>query len=529
MVSLLGSLAGTDSHTTILLGGLTTAALLYVLFFRRTKLDHIPTLGYSSPLLSYISASKFRTQSKELVDEGYRKFPGQVWKLSTFDRWYVIANGLERVHEIGRAPEEDLSGIISFEGYLQLDHTLGPEVTTNPYHLQVVRTTMTRNIGAQFADMRDEAIKAFEEIIPPSSTGWVAVPIFPAVTEVLSRISARLAVGAPLCENQHFRFLCGHSGDVIMRGRALRFFPKFLKPIASKYLVDIEADLKPLARYLEPVINERLQYQRRYGRNSEKEWEDKPNDTLMWLMEECQKSGAQVTPYEMATRLYFLTFASDGIATMLQCALYEICTRPEYVQPLRDEVQEVVAADGWTKDAVGSMHRMDSFFREVHRVYDLNLLHLGRKVMRDFTFSDGTFVPAGSTMFVNSYGAHYDPANYSSPSEFKGFRFVVDDTSIHPRQSQHANGGNEAEKQERQQPQQLLVKPTLNYQPFGYGRLACPGRFTAASQMKLMLAYLLATYDIQTDTDAAPLGFFEKGFRPNMDAKVYFRRRDAAQ
>lgn len=92
--------------------------------------------------------------------------------------------------------------------------------------------------------------------------------------------------------------------------------------------------------------------------------------------------------------------------------------------------------------------------------------------MRDFTFSDGTFVPAGSTMFVNSYGAHYDPANYSSPSEFKGFRFVVDDTSIHPRQSQHANGGNEAEKQERQQPQQLLVKPTLNYQPFGYGRLA---------------------------------------------------------
>lgn len=58
---------------------------------------------------------------------------------------------------------------------------------------------------------------------------------------------------------------------------------------------------------------------------------------------------------------------------MLQCALYEICTRPEYVQPLRDEVQEVVAADGWTKDAVGSMHRMDSFFREVHRFYDLNL------------------------------------------------------------------------------------------------------------------------------------------------------------
>ena len=46
----------------------------------------------------------------------WMQFPGQVWKLPTFDRWYVIANGLERVHDIGRASEEDLSGIISFEG-----------------------------------------------------------------------------------------------------------------------------------------------------------------------------------------------------------------------------------------------------------------------------------------------------------------------------------------------------------------------------------------------------------------------------
>ena len=34
----------------------------------------------------------------------------------------------------------------------------------------------------------------------------------------------------------------------------------------------------------------------------------------MWLMDEAEKAGEKITAYGMATRLYFLTFASDGIA-----------------------------------------------------------------------------------------------------------------------------------------------------------------------------------------------------------------------
>jgi hypothetical protein len=55
--------------------------------------------------------------------------------------------------------------------YLQLDYTLGPEVTTNPYHINVVRSTMTRNVAAQFEDMHSEAVSAFEDLVSSNSLG----------------------------------------------------------------------------------------------------------------------------------------------------------------------------------------------------------------------------------------------------------------------------------------------------------------------------------------------------------------------
>jgi hypothetical protein len=58
---------------------------------------------------------------------------------------------------------------------------------------------------------------------------------------------------------------------------------------------------------------------------------------------------------------------------MLSCALYEVATRPEYIKPLRDEVEAVVAREGWNKDSISKLYKMDSFFREIHRCYDLNI------------------------------------------------------------------------------------------------------------------------------------------------------------
>lgn len=38
-------------------------------------------------------------------------------------------------------------------------------VAENPYHLQVVRSTLTRNLHVCFPDVRDEIVRAFDDVL----------------------------------------------------------------------------------------------------------------------------------------------------------------------------------------------------------------------------------------------------------------------------------------------------------------------------------------------------------------------------
>jgi hypothetical protein len=60
---------------------------------------------------------------------------------------------------------------------------------------------------------------------------------------------------------------------------------------------------------------------------------------------------------------------------MFMCAIYEITTHPEYLQPLRDEISVALESEGgtWSKNTVSKLYKMDSFFREVQRCYDMQL------------------------------------------------------------------------------------------------------------------------------------------------------------
>ena len=41
---------------------------------------------------------------------------------------------------------------------------------------------------------------------------------------------------------------------------------------------------------------------------------------------------------------------------------------PEYMQPLREEVESVIAEQGWTRASLLSMRKLDSFLRETFRI-----------------------------------------------------------------------------------------------------------------------------------------------------------------
>jgi len=126
--------------------------------------------------------------------------------------------------------------------------------------------------------------------------------------------------------------------------------------------------------------------------------------------------------------------------------LYRLLAHPEYIEPLRQEVDAVISEEGWTKVGIDKMHKIDSFLHETQRLDGITLGSLrsfpstsgvrhefaprvflgssGRVVLRPITFSNGVTVPAGTKIFIPSNAAHIDERIFTNPDVFDGFRFA---------------------------------------------------------------------------------------------------------
>lgn len=135
-----------------------------------------------------------------------------------------------------------------------------------------------------------------------------------------------------------------------------------------------------------------------------------------------------------------------------------------------------------------------------------------RVAIRDYTFSDGQTIPAGTTIAVPASHTHFDPSVYENPLEFDGFRFLK-------MKERSRLDGNPDKKFD-------MISTSAQFLPFGHGRHACPGRFFAAAEIKMMLAYMLMTYDMKLADGVRPPDIvFMNAPVANPFAEVLFRRR----
>jgi cytochrome P450 len=91
--------------------------------------------------------------------------------------------------------------------------------------------------------------------------------------------------------------------------------------------------------------------------------------------------------------------------------------------------------------------------------------------------ADGVTIPAGVKMAAPRWFLNHDPELYTLPDTFDPLRFCDDIPK--------PDGSNK----------RSLAHTESTHLAFGYGRLACPGRFWAAQMMKLIFATLLVEYD----------------------------------
>ncbi|KAI9376758.1 cytochrome P450 [Aspergillus egyptiacus] len=159
----------------------------------------------------------------------------------------------------------------------------------------------------------------------------------------------------------------------------------------------------------------------------------------------------------------------------LKQVLIDIARHPELVIPLRQEIKQSLSNHGLGLAALGKMELLDSVMKESQRQVPA-LVGLERKVIRDTFLPDGTRIPQGAHIMVDSSDM-WSAEVHDHPESYDGYRFL-----------KRRQAGDKASQ---------FVQSSREHNTFGGGRHICPGRFFASNELKLCLAHILLKYDVR--------------------------------
>jgi len=275
--------------------------------------------------------------------------------------------------------------------------------------------------------------------------------------------------------------------------------------VAGRLFTGVPTSIKRATRHLRPIIEERLLQEEKYG----KDWPGKPNDYITWLLDVAE--GRQRTIRDLTIRVLALNFAAIHTTSMaFTQVLFDLAAYPYHVPALREEIEAVIKEEGLTKISLHKMRKLDSFIKESQRLGGNGTLTMGRKILKDFTFSDGTIIPKGHLVAVANLPMHLDEEKYNNPAKFDGFRFANLRDSEVEGFSKHQ-----------------MISLGLDYIVFGHGRHACPGRFFAVNELKALLAHVLLTYDVAFENNGGRPAdrWYGPSVVPDPAVSVLFRKR----
>ncbi|KAH8828884.1 cytochrome P450 [Flagelloscypha sp. PMI_526] len=467
-------------------------------------LTNIPTIGPSGFFTTYWGIIDYFKNTNSFLEEGYRKYPDTVFKIYASTGWRLYAGGRARLADAKKAADDELSFVVGTNESLQTEFTIGPEAAWDPYHAIAVRGPLTRNINMIYPEMREETIASATDHIPLTED-WTEVPAMDVLMMIVSRISNRMIVGLPLCRNRDFLDTnIKYTMQVSTSAVLVRMFPSFLRPLAAKIVCSTHGSYRSLRKIVEPMLQERLDNDEQFG----KCYAGRPNDLVSWLLEVAQ--GSQRTIRDLCIRILAANFAALHTTTMtVTHALFDLATNPQYINPLREEVEAVTNEHGWSKASLHKMKKLDSLVKESSRMWGIAATSSARQVMKEFSFSNGQVIPPGYVLNFTARAIHRNEANFENPHEFKPFRFA------------------DMRDEEGQGVFHSFVTLEPDFVLFGIpNRHACPGRFFAATEIKGILAHLITMYDFKFEDGQRPKNLeFGEVLSPNPTAKLLFRKR----
>ncbi|KAH6664961.1 cytochrome P450 [Halenospora varia] len=497
------------------------AAVRYVL--NRAKRLNLPVVGTGHP----------QEMMKDLL-EGTTKYPDTPFIVATSPHQVVLPYSC--LDEIRNLPENKVSFMKFVQETFVHKHTGIGE--TRPELTAAIKVDLTRHLSSVTDGLQDE-IKYSMTKEMGECEDWTPIVLYSKLARIVALLSGRVFVGLPLSRDEEWiDSTIQFTVDAVQAAEAIRKWNYLLRPLVAGFLPEIrkvKAHKKRGGQLLAPMLEKKLEQLKSEKKLSEEE--EQQMVFVSWVLGHTNEKE-RWNPDVLGNNQMVLSFAAIHTTTMaVSHVIFDLVSRREYIQPLREEIERVLEEDGYDLNGDGSMklkkssfpklRKLDSFLKESQRLNPPGLANNRRVLNSNIKLSTGHTLPKGTRIMFPSYNIMtsaetlafspaYNGPSYIPPTQFDGLRFY------------------KLREQPGKENRHQFVTTSEDSLNFGYGNHACPGRFFASNEIKIVLIEFLTNWEfrllgdekLEGGEEKRPVNYYsEAGVTPNPFAEIELRRR----
>ncbi|OLN86218.1 Ent-kaurene oxidase 7 [Colletotrichum chlorophyti] len=467
-----------------------TAGFIFLAFawlaqswFKVDPLAHVPVAGKGGP---WARRKQFlQGKATQLYIDGYRQFKDSIFRITTSRKKDTICVPPKYLPDLKKLPDNVISFTKAIDESMQVKYT---KIENDmPILIHAVRASLTPALPRLNASIADEVVEAMRLELPQSND-WVEVKINAKLLRIIAMVSGRVFIGSELCRDERYLDASiNYTIDVMTAVHVIALVPSWLRPLVAPWLPTTKKLYKRIDEaeaVFRPLVAARKQASKDIDHNE-------PDDMLQWILNAQTKFG-QLSDRELAMAQLGISFAAIHTTSMTTTnAFYWLAAKPDLIPMLREDVQQALLESGgnFTSSALQNMKKLDSFLKEVLRCSPLSASSFQRKVLQSFKLPNGQLIPEGMVLEVPAAGLNNDAEIFPDAETFDALRFYKLREA-----KEHAESGTKAAEVVMQA---QFVSVGTTHLTFGYGKHACPGRFFAVNEIKMIMANILTNYEMK--------------------------------
>ncbi|TEY44948.1 hypothetical protein BOTCAL_0340g00150 [Botryotinia calthae] len=476
---------------------------------------------------------------QQALSEGSAKYPNIPFVLPSDPPLVVLPHCTN--DEVRHLPETK----VSFQKEVQrMFLTVHSEINKDAETIvKAVKAGLTRHAASTVPALQDEMHYALDTEFGTGES-WTKVVLYEKILRIVALVSGRVFVGRPLSRNEEWlQNTIQYTIDCIRVKDAAAEWPTWTRYFVAPFLPEfkeVRANTAKTSELMRPLIDgciQRFKEGKGMGGESGDEFDDDQGTFISWILKHTDPKNRE-DPHSLAVNQLTLSFASIHTTSMAAChVLYDLISHPQFIAPLREEIEQVIAEDGFEVDGNGKkclkknsytkLKKLDSLMKESQRFNPPTFIASTRITTAPLHLSTGHTIPKGTRLGFDAQAANMAGPNVSSlphdpstmpqlypPNVFSPFRYA----------SLRETPGNESKFQ--------FVTTSKESMNFGHGNHACPGRFFAGIEIKVIIVELLREWDIRSVGDTEMKGgnrpeniAVDTILSPNTTAEIEVKRR----